>query len=54
MGENYSARDLMREVRHSITHTCRPPTVNPKKKVSKTGPKVCGSPSAWHNEKCVA
>jgi hypothetical protein len=35
-----SARELLREVRNSITHTCRPPTVNPKKKISKTGPKV--------------
>ncbi len=35
-----AARELLREVRHSITHTCRPPTVNPKKKISKTGPKV--------------
>ena len=35
-----SARELLREVRISITHTCRPPAVNPKKKISKTGPKV--------------
>jgi hypothetical protein len=41
MAKPFSTRELLSEVKHSIVHTCRPPSVNPRKKVSRLGPQVC-------------
>jgi hypothetical protein len=35
-----TTQEILSEVRQSITHSCRLPTVNPKKKISNIGPKV--------------
>ena len=51
-GGGISTRELLLEVRQTITHTCRPPSLNIKKKVSKLGPEWVADKKAKNCSAC--
>ena len=51
-GGGISTRELLSEVRQTITHTCRPPSLNIKKKVSKLGPEWVADKKAKNCSAC--